>query len=157
MKLITLSANPAKAFLSRYRWLIKRRAALMEEVAACRERATSTTGRLDPDAVFGGGVSDRMAEEVTASVDVEAEIRAIDAKINQQLADILAAIEAVPDERQKLVLTLRYIRGMNWEDIQEQLHFERTQTYVLHGRALIAVNEWMEERGGECDETGKGH
>jgi DNA-directed RNA polymerase specialized sigma24 family protein len=68
------------------------------------------------------------------------------------LEQIMAAISAVPDEMQKTVLTLRYVEGRSWEDIQDMIGYERTQTLVIHGRALWAVKKWMEgEKCGNVD------
>jgi DNA-directed RNA polymerase specialized sigma24 family protein len=64
--------------------------------------------------------------------------------VSAALADVLRAIEAVPDEMQKTVLTLRYVEGLDWLAIAEHIHYERTQTLVLHGRALWSVRQWME-------------
>lgn len=138
--------NPAKELLRGYISMLARRDALQREIDERYERAGSTTTRLRPINVQGGGsVYDRMAEDVCGAQDAKRQLQAKMEEINARLAHILAAIEALSDERQKTVLTLRYIRGMRWEGIERQMHYERTQIYVLHGRALVRVNEWMRE------------
>lgn len=140
--MIEYAPNPAKAFLARYRYLLTRRAALLDEVTSIMERATDISAKLRP-VVAASGASDKLGEIVAAAVDAQAGVLEASEQIDAQLREVLAAIEAVPDERQRLVLTLRYVRGLSWTQIQEAMHYERTQVYVLHGRALAAVREWM--------------
>jgi DNA-directed RNA polymerase specialized sigma24 family protein len=139
--------NPAKRFLRGYRALLVRRDSLLREIERRRESATGTTVRLKEINVQSGGASDRMAEDVARIVDDEASLGDALAEIAKRLREILQAIESVPDEMQKTVLTLRYIEGLDWIAISEKVGYEERQTFVIHGRALVAVNKWMEERG----------
>ena len=124
-----------------------RRESLMREIDRRRESATGTTVRLKPIMVTGGsGAYDRMAEDVARIVDAEEALTAEIAEIGRKLAEILEAINAVPDEMQKTVLTLRYIEGLDWIAISEQIHYEERMTYVFHGKGLVAVNRWMEKK-----------
>ena len=138
--------NPAKRFLRGYRALLIRRESLMREIERRRENATGTTVRLKPITVTGGtGAYDRMAEDVARIVDAEGALSESLQEIGRRLKEILAAIESVPDEMGKTVLTLRYIEGLDWVSISEKIGYEIAQTYVLHGRALVAVNRWLDE------------
>ena len=136
--------NPAKRFLRGYRALLIRRDSLMREIEQRRENATGTTVHLKPIMVTGGGgVYDRMAEDVARIVDAEDTLSDALAEISRKLKEILTAIESVPDEMQKTVLTLRYIEGLDWIKIAERIGYEERQTFVLHGRALVEVNKWL--------------
>ena len=140
--------NPAKRFLRGYRAMMIRRESLLREIDRRRESATGTTVRLKPIQVQGGsGAYDRMAEDVARIVDAEEALTAEIAEISKRLTEILEAIASVPDEMQKTVLTLRYIEGLDWVQIQERICYERTQTLVLHGKALVHINRWMEKKG----------
>lgn len=140
--------NPAKRFLRRYKALIVRRDSLLREIERMRESLTGTTVALKEDVVSGGGASDRMGATVAEIVDAEEALRPVLREIAQSVGEIMAAIDSVPDEMGKTVLTLRYIEGKSWEDIQELISYERTQTLVIHGKALIEVNKWLEKRSG---------
>lgn len=138
--------NPAKTFLKRYRAIKHRQESLIRTLEALREIQTNCTVKLKAVQVSGGGfVRDRMADEVVRVMEIEEQIQESERKAAAALAEIITAIEAVQDETQKTVLTLRYIEGLKWEQIQEKLHYEETQIFVLHGRALWAVNKWMGE------------
>jgi len=135
--------NPAKRFLRRYKALIVRRDSLLREIERMRESLTGTTIALKEDVVSGGGASDRMGATVAEIVDAEEALRPVLREIAQSVGEIMAAIDSVPDEMQKTVLTLRYIEGLDWISIQERIGYEERQTFTIHGRALVAVNRWL--------------
>jgi len=136
--------NPAKRFLRGYKALILRRDSLLREIERLRESITGTTVALKEDVVSGGGASDRMGETVARIVDAEDALRPALEEITQKVSRIITAIDSVPDEMQKTVLTLRYIEGLDWIKIQERIGYEERQTFIIHGRALAAVNRWLE-------------
>lgn len=137
-------ANQAKTFLMQYRALSIQLDSIRREVQRKRDSLTSITVQLKPDVVKGSGVSDRMAEAIAQIVDAEAQFAEIVGQITKTQREIMEAIKSVENETQKAVLMLRYVEGLDWISIQERIGYERTQTLVLHGRALIAVNKWME-------------
>ena len=139
--------NPAKTYLKRYRACIYRVKSLERAIDEATARATSISVRLKPISVQNGNAAyDQMAEEVCRIADITVELREEAEKAWEVLAEVLKAIDSVQDEMQKTVLTLRYIEGLGWNEIQEKIHYERTQTLVLHGRALWAVNRWLKEQ-----------
>lgn len=139
--------NPAKTFLKRYRAMMQRRESLLRSINEAYDRATNCTGKLKAIPVSGGGAAyDRMAEDVVKIADSTAQLKAVLRQIDKDLAEILTAIDAVPDETQKAVLTLRYIEGLGWTDISERLHYEQRQVFVLHGRGLWHVKKWLETK-----------
>lgn len=137
--------NPAKAFLRQYRARKIRMESLSREIEKARERALSVTVRPKEINVQGSHAAfDSMAEAVCKAADASETLYAEWQECNRVLVQIMAAISAVPDEMQKTVLTLRYVEGRSWEDIQDMIGYERTQTLVIHGRALWAVKKWIE-------------
>jgi DNA-directed RNA polymerase specialized sigma24 family protein len=137
--------NPAKTYLKRYRALLIQRDSLQRSIEAAYGRAYSCTQRLRPVRVQGGGsVYDRMAEDVARISDETEQLKAAKERAEAALAEILAAIQAVPDEMQKTVLMLRYVEGLDWISISERIGYEISNTYILHGRALWSVRKWME-------------
>ena len=139
--------NPAKTYLRRYRALLIQRDSLQRSIDAAYDRAYSCTQRIKPVHVQGGGgVYDRMADDVTRITDATEQLRDAKAKVDAALGEILTAINAVPDEMQKTVLILRYVEGLDWISLADKIGYEISNTYILHGRALWAVRKWMEEK-----------
>lgn len=136
--------NPAKTFLKRYRAMMARRESLQRAINEAYDRATSITAKpKEINVSGGGGAGDRMAEDVVRAIDSTEQLKAVAAQIDRSLAEILAAIEAVQDETQKAVLTMRYIEGAGWEEIAGRLHYEISNTYIIHGRGLWAVRRHL--------------
>lgn len=50
--------------------------------------------------------------------------------------NIFQAIENVPDERERQVLTLRYIKCLKWKAIELEMHVEWAQVHRIHVKAL---------------------
>ena len=143
--------NPAKELLRRYIPMRKRRDALAQEIEDHYSRAYSCTVRLNPYRASGGGAAyDRMAEDICRAADAKQQLAAKIAELNAAMQRILLLIDVPADERQRTVLTLRYVNGMTWEEIQERIGYERTQTLCLHGLALAAINRRLKS----ADENG---
>lgn len=140
--------NPAKRFLRGYRALLVRRESLLREIERLRESLTGITAPLKDDPVQSSGAADRMGDTIARIIDAEAALNPALDEINARIREILAAIDSVPDEMQKTVLTLRYIEGLDWIAVSEKIQYEERQTFVIHGRALVAVNRYLEEHEG---------
>ena len=137
--------NPAKTYLKRYRALVVQRDSLQRSIDAAYERAYSCTQRLKPIRVTGGGsVYDRMAEDVARISDETEQLKAAKERAENALSQIMAAIQAVPDEMQRTVLLLRYVEGLDWISIAERINYEERMTFIIHGRGLWAVRKWLE-------------
>lgn len=144
--------NAAKEYLKRYRWASKRVDALKAAISDARERATGTVPRIKAVQVEGGKAAyDRMAEDVCIALEAEEQLQAEVQRLNVVLKEVLEAIRSVHDEAQRTVLTLRYVQCMDWIGIQEAIGYERTQTLVIHGRALLEVNRWLDEKRPKVD------
>ena len=138
--------NPAKEFLRRYRAILHRQNSLIRALADLRDSQTNCTVKLKAIQVQGSGyVNDRMAENAAAAIELEDQILEAEAKAAQALAEILKAIDAVPEETQRSILTLRYIEGLDWLRVADRIGYEIANTYILHGKALLAVNKWMDD------------
>ena len=144
-----MKENPTKAFLNRYRYLVQRRESLLRQIDIIRARATSTSIPLKAVTVKSSArIYDRMAEDAVTMADSTRLLDELVKEIDTALTQILIAINQVDDEKQRTVLTLRYVEGLPWEKIQHKLSYEHTQTMKLHGKALLQVSAWLtaEER-----------
>lgn len=137
--------NPGKAFLRRYKALTGRVDALQRAIDRALERATDTSVALKEIKVLSSpSVPDPMASGVVIAVDACQILYEYKAKAEQALTNILDAIDSLEDERQKELLTMRYICGDSFVKIMAKMGYAEAQTYVIHGKALIGINRWME-------------
>ena len=139
--------NPAKVFLRQYLSLTARVDALKSAIDDAMSRAYGTQVTLKEVKVLSSPAEhDPMAKDVCTAVDACEELYKAKAEADRKLFDILKAIDSVDDETQKTLLTLRYITGCDFTEIMERMHYERSQVFVIHGRALVQVNNYLHER-----------
>lgn len=142
--------NPAKTFLRRYLGLSRRVDALTRAIDIAMERATSISVKLKEIRVMSSPAEhDPMAADVCTAVDACKMLFDEKAQAEKALQEILIAIRAVPDERQRAVLTMRYVEGREFSRIAEEMHFSEPAIYVAHGRALVIINKWLKENNHE--------
>lgn len=140
--------NPAKVFLRRYIALSGRVDALSIAINQAMERALNTGISMKEVKVLSSPAEhDPMASDIVNAIDSCAALYRYREMAEASLREILSAIDSLTDERQKEILTMRYIAGMPFREIQEKIHYEATQMYVIHGRALIGINRWLNEHG----------
>ena len=139
--------NPAKVFLRRYRALSGRVDALQRAINEAMERAFNTGVTIKEIKVLSSPAEhDPMARDICSAVDACEILYIYRAQAEEALREILCAIESLKDERQKELLTRRYINGQGFKEIREEMHYEETQIFVIHGRALVEVNKWLERK-----------
>ena len=139
--------NPAKAFLMRYRSLKLECAALERAIRSAFEDATNTTVALKEICVQTSGGGEMMANAVVNAIDATAMLESLREGCQQTMREIMNAIESVPDDTQKVVLIEKYINGRTLQQIQQDIHYEKRNTLIIHGRALWEVWQYMKRKG----------
>ena len=139
--------NPAKAYLSRYRGLKSKCAALERAIRQAFEDATNTTVTLKQICVQTSGGGEMMANAVINAMDATAMLEDQRRECQKVMREIMDAINSVPDEVQQTVLIEKYINGKQLQEIQADVHYERRNMTIVHGRALWNVWQWMKKRG----------
>jgi DNA-directed RNA polymerase specialized sigma24 family protein len=121
--------------------------ALQRAIDEAMQRAMNTIITLKEIKVLSSPAEhDPMAKDVCSAVDACEILYAEKERAQEALREILSAIDCLKDERQKELLTRRYINGSGFDEIMEAMHYEKTQMYVIHGRALVEVNKWLAKR-----------
>lgn len=138
--------NPAKTYLMKYRALLMRYEELTENIRTLEARATNTAARIKAVNVQSGSVGDIIGDTATAVADAENMLNETVKDIALEMKTILRIIDTVPDEMQKTILTKRYISGKSWSIICDELKYEKTKVYQLHGWALVHITRALESR-----------
>ena len=144
---MTEHRNPAKAFLMRSRSLQGKCAALERAIRAAMENATNTTVALKEICVQTSGGGEMMANAVISAIDATKYLEEERQKSIQVMREIMEAIKAVPDDTQQTVLIEHYINGKTLQKIQADIHYEKRNTIIIHGRALWEVWQYMKRKG----------
>lgn len=142
---------PVKRYLMEYPALCQRRDALIAELERLRAATLRATARLDSVRVQTSRNPSSGEDAVLRVVDGEARLQEVIRHIGEALAARLLLLEALPDERQKTLLTLRYINGSAWERIGYTMHYERTQVFEIHNQALQAAQTLLDGQASPCE------
>ena len=144
---MTEHRNPAKAYLMRYRSLQIKCAALERAIRSAMENATNTTVALKEICVQTSGGGDMMANAVVSAMDATKVLEEQRQEATRIMGEIMSAIKSVPDEVQQTVLIEKYINGRTLQQIQNDIHYEKRNTIIIHGRALWEVWQYMKRNG----------
>ena len=142
-----MEKNPAKAYLSRYRALIFKVTAIERAIREAMADATNISVTMKEVQVQTSGGGQRMADCIVKALDATEELEAERQECNRVLSEILAAIKSVPDDVQQTVLIEKYVNGRTLIDIQKDIHYERRNAQIIHGKALWNVWQYMRKVG----------
>jgi hypothetical protein len=131
------TAQDVKAWLERGRTVMAEIDALSCARAAAEERARGL--RAGPHSRAGSGRRGRGDWALVSLADYGARIGAKTAELAGVLSEITAAINAVGDGNQRLVLLNRYVLGKAWGRIAEDMGYGWRHVHRLHSQAVAAV------------------
>ena len=128
----------AKEYLSQYRTLENSINAKLAQTEELRSRAQTVSGGNGTGA-HSTQPHSRVADITDRLVDLEREINEeIDRSVDLQ-REIRAVIAAVPEQRLRTLLELRYINCMTFEQIAVAMSYSYKQVCRLHGKALLEI------------------
>lgn len=139
------SPNPAKRYLMEYRTMVRRRDALLDELDRLKEANQRATSRITAVRLSGTSGHGGFENGAIRAVDGENQLQEVIRHIDECLRVRLVLIEQLPDERQKLVLTYRYINGDGWSWIMKTMHYAERQAFRVHGEALAEICRLMKD------------
>ena len=82
-----------------------------------------------------GGVSDLSDYVVALDSQIEKLYRA-QLETVQRYQEISGAVEQIPDDKERELLQLRYLRGERWEDVARKMKYTERQVFRIHGEAI---------------------
>jgi DNA-directed RNA polymerase specialized sigma subunit len=129
----------AKEYLGQIKALISSLKRLSLQAQSLEETLTGASPHMS--AVPGSPVPDtrRMEKLLAAKVDVE---RKIDDQ-STKLTEIMHAINSLPNHVHSAILTARYVAGMEWHEIVNDLRISRSHVYRNHSDALHAIEKFL--------------
>lgn len=134
-----MTLNEKKEYLKQYKYIDNRINRKIEEYSLWYSRATKVTTTYSdmPKADTG---QDKIQASVEQMVLLSDEInKDVDTLVDLR-ADIEKAINLMDDEKLKDLLYLRYIRGMTWELVAEEMEYNYSYiVHDLHEKALKKV------------------
>ena len=132
----TMTNKDKIKYLKRYINLDREIERKLEEIARLRSKLTRITQVLTAEPRGGGSIYGKTEGILAKIVDLENEI---DANIDRLVAirdGIKTIIEAVEDDRERLLLQYRYLDGWTFEKIAVEMNYSWRQIHRLHSKAL---------------------
>lgn len=126
----------AKAYLEQARNINIQIDSKLEQVSALRRLAIKASSTLSPVPPSGTPDPHRLEKTITRMMDMEHEVDGDIDHLVELKADIMKAISRVPDDRERVVLELRYLAFKDWASIAGAIGLHIRQVYRLHDEAL---------------------
>lgn len=124
-----------KKFLNRFWMMEKEQKDIEEEIEQLRIDRICPSREID--GMPHGSRTSAGLEDYAAEVDILLhELYKILVDKIKKRKEITAAIDQLEKEEQRMVLRLRYIHRMEWDDICTEIRYEKTRTFEIHGDAL---------------------
>ena len=108
----------------------------LEQVSALRQLAIKASSTISPVPPSGTPDPHRLEKTITRMMDMEHEVDEDIDHLVQLKADIMKAVSRVPDDRERVVLELRYLAFKDWASIADAIGLPVRQVYRLHDEAL---------------------
>ncbi len=127
------------AWLRRYRESVRKQRLLEELLAQRRAEAERVGPLLQPlagTAPGGACEADRLPRAVERILAAEAELKEQLGACEAVRREVQAAIDAVPDSRQRELLTRRYIMGQTFGQIAGEMQLHERWVYKLHREGI---------------------
>lgn len=125
-----------KTYLERARNINIQIDSKLEQVSALRQLAIKASSTLSPVPPSGTPDPHRLENTITRMMDMEHEVDEDIDRLVELKADIMKAISRVPDDRERVVLELRYLAFKDWASIADAIGLHIRQVYRLHDEAL---------------------
>lgn len=106
------------------------------ELVRLRRMSASLPGCDFEERGRSGNAVNRLEKEVGEIVDLEREIAAEIAEYMQLEKEIRAVIGRQENHNERLLLRLRYIEFMTWDQIADKMSYSNIQVYRIHKKAL---------------------
>ena len=118
----------------------------LEQVQRLKDIALKVTISYEKEIVSGGGcVQSPMADTVNKLVDLEKEINKDIDKLVDLKREIIELIRRIDDSNHRLLLERRYLNGYGWDEVADEIGYDKRWVMRLHGRALKEIDKFLKQ------------
>ena len=111
-----------------------------------RDIALGITASMEADRVQSSGARSKMADAVERCVDMEAEIDGLIDTLIDTKKEVIQTIERLDSATEYNVLHMRYIQGLDLQEIADHYGKEYGWATTTHGRALKGVQAILDAK-----------
>ena len=130
----------AKDYLSRAYRIDQRINSKLEQVQALRTLTEKAGVILTGMPMGKGGNPQHMEDTIAKMVDLEADINKDLKRLVDTKHEIITVIQCVEIVQLQMLLELRYLNFMGWEQIADGMSVNLRHVFKLHGKALAEID-----------------
>jgi len=128
-----------KEYLSQAYRIDQRINSKLEQVSSLRDLASKVTASYRTEPISSNKPGSAKENAIVKIIDLENQIDTDIDRLVDIKRDIMNAIKSVEQAEYNLLLELRYLNYMTWEEIAEMMNYSWRNVHYVHGKALAAV------------------
>ena len=129
----------AKEYLAQAFRLDQRINSKLEQVSRLRNMAMKATGSFQAERISGTKQHSPMESSLVKVIDLEYEINDDIDRLVDLKREIIEVVNSVQPAECQLVLEMRYLSFMTWEEIADRMNYSYRQVHRIHGQALSNI------------------
>lgn len=129
----------AKEYLMQAKYLSQRIHSKANQLQELRDLAVTVTQVISDMPKAPSASTSRMEDAVVKIVDYQNEITADMERLVSLQKEISGKIGQIEKSEYQLILTERYLEGLDWQEIADDMHYTTRWVQSLHGEALQAM------------------
>lgn len=134
-------AREARRYLQSVQYADRHIDSLLNEVYGLRLKAQIASSCADGERVQGSGFAEGHMEGIVIRIiELEAQVDAEIDELVDKRKKVNAMLDMLPDEREAVILRMRYFDRAEWDIIADSVYLERRQMFRLHVAALIHLH-----------------
>ena len=138
----------AQEFMRRPGELRREIARRQERIETLRRLAGRSAPLLRDVRVQSSPDPGRMQALLDDAADEEREIRRLEQAVREAEEEILMAVSRLPDRNLARLMELRYLDGLDWQEVAGLMHYSDTWIFRLHRKALRLLPDFPDDPGG---------
>lgn len=131
----------AKEYLEQAYQIDERIESKLMQVESLKDLATRVTSVFSDMPHSSTPDNQRLEKTIVEIIDLENDILDDIGELVKIKYEVQNTINSISDIRQRLILEMRYLRLMTWEQIAIELSLDLSWVHRLHGRALKKFSE----------------
>ena len=135
----------AKEYLMQAKYLSLRIKAKANRLQELRDLAVTVTQVMTDMPKAKSSSTSRMEDTIVKIVDYQNEITEDMERLVSLQKEISSRIGQLGKSEYQVILNDRYLEGMDWQEIADDMHYTVRWVQSLHGEALIAMQELLEK------------
>ena len=129
----------AKEYLAQAFRLDQRINSKLEQVSRLRNMAMKATGSFQAERISGTKQHSPMESSLVKVIDLEHEINDDIDRLVDLKREIIEVVNSVQPAEYQLVLEMRYLSFMTWEEIADRMCYSWRNVHYVHGKALQRI------------------